>query len=49
MNHCYIFDYCSCNIYHIELPEDIDDIERYICKTYNLSSNTMEFMVSDNE
>ncbi|MBO7692982.1 MAG: hypothetical protein J6Y28_09855 [Acholeplasmatales bacterium] len=47
MEHCYIFDFTSASIYHIKLPEDVEDIESYLCETYGLKSNQLSFMVTD--
>lgn len=47
MNHCYIFDYTSSSIYHVELPDDVEDVEDYLYKNYNFSSNSIYFMVTD--
>ena len=47
MEHCYIFDFTSASIYHVKLPEDVEDIESYLCETYGLKSNQLSFMVTD--
>lgn len=47
MKHCYIFDYTGACIYHVELPDGIEDVESYICKTYDLKPSSIIFMVVD--
>ena len=52
MNHCYIFDYTSTSIYHVELPDDVEnveDVEDYLHKNYNFSSDSIYFMTADEE
>lgn len=45
MPHCYIFDYFTASIYHVILPDKVEDIEDYICKTYNFHHSGINFMV----
>lgn len=47
MEHCYIFDYGCASIYHVKLPEDIEDVETYLRETYKFRSNQLSFMVTD--
>lgn len=47
MEHCYIFDYTSSSIYHVKLPEDVEDVETYLCETYGFKSGQIYFMVTD--
>lgn len=44
MLHCYIFDYSTGSIYHIELPDEVEDVEDYICEEYNLKYSNISFM-----
>jgi len=47
MEHCYIFDYSVSAIYHIILPDNIEDVETYICETYNLRPSDIHFMITE--
>ena len=35
MTHCYIFHYGTSEIFHTIIPEDLEDIDVYICKKFN--------------
>ena len=49
MTHCYIFDYVNCKIYHTTIPEDVEDIDVYISKTFNINYNSFYTLCSDEE
>lgn len=52
MKYIYIFDYTFGRIYQaivpaMNLPQDINDIEKYLVRHYNIRINSIEYMVSD--
>ena len=52
MKHCYIFDYNSCKIYHIEIPYincTNDVVETYLYANYGFNPDEIHFMLSDEE
>ena len=50
MNHCYIFDYTNCKIYHTKLPEfEIEDVDRYIAKKLNIKISNCYTLCSEEE
>lgn len=49
MNHCYIFDYGNCKIYHTEIPAEVEDIYAYIVDKLNTKEIYISTMYSDKE
>lgn len=52
MKHCYIFNYMTNRIYHIEIPEKLfltEDIDRYLRVNYNLKAEEISYMTSYKE
>ena len=47
MEHCYIFDFGSASMYHVKLPEDVEDVESYLCKTYGFKSSQIQFIITE--
>jgi len=47
MTHCYIFDYIDCKIYHIELPDEVEDVDSYIAKKLNRKVSNVYTLCSE--
>lgn len=48
MIHCYIFNYGTFEIYHTTIPDDIDDVDEYISKKFNLRIDEIFSMTGQN-
>ena len=53
MNHCYIFDYSTADIYHIKLSDSItvsnEEIESYLSNNLGFQLSTIHYMVTESE
>ena len=53
MEHCYVFDYSTDNIYHIKLSDDItksnEEVENYLSNNLGFKLSTIEYMITENE
>lgn len=52
MRHCYIFDYSTADIYHIELPDILitnEEIESYLSNNLGFKLSTIHHMVTESE
>ena len=52
MNHCYIFDYSTADIYHTELPDSLitnEEIESYLSNNLGFQLDTIHYMVTESE
>ena len=47
MTHCYILDLCETRILHVEIPDNVIEIETYIEEKYNVDTSTAYIMCSD--
>ena len=47
MSECYIFNYVTAELYHVTIPKEVEDVEKYLKEKYNLDSNMIEYMMSD--
>lgn len=52
MNHCYIFDYSTADIYHVKLSDSIstnEEIESYLSNNLGFQLDCINYMVTDSE
>ena len=53
MNHCYIFDYNTADIYHTKLPDNIstsnEKIESYLSNNLGFQLSTIHYIVTESE
>ena len=52
MNHCYIFDYSTADIYHIKLSDILttnEEIESYLSNNLGFQLSTIHYMVTESE
>ena len=52
MNHCYIFDHSTADIYHTELPDSLitnEEIESYLSNNLGFQLDTIHYMVTESE
>ena len=52
MNHCYIFDYSTADIYHTELPDSLitnEEIESYLSNNLGFNINSISYMTTNSE
>lgn len=53
MEHCYIFDYSTADIYHTKLPDNIstsnEEIESYLSNNLGFKLSTIHYMVTESE
>ena len=52
MNHCYIFDYSTADIYHTKLPDILitnEEIESYLSNNLGFQLDTIHYMVTESE
>ena len=52
MNHCYIFDYSTADIYHTKLPDSLitnEEIESYLSNNLGFQLSTIHYMVTESE
>ena len=52
MNHCYIFDYSTADIYHTKLPDSLitnEEIESYLSNNLGFKLSTIHYMVTESE
>ena len=52
MNHCYIFDYSTADIYHTKLPDSLitnEEIESYLSNNLGFQLDTIHYMVTESE
>ena len=52
MNHCYIFDYSTADIYHTKLPDILitnEEIESYLSNNLEFQLSTIHYMVTESE
>lgn len=52
MNHCYIFDYSTADIYHVKLSDSIstnEEIESYLSNNLGFQLDCIHYMVTDSE
>lgn len=52
MEHCYIFDYSTADIYHVKLSDSIstnEEIESYLSNNLGFQLDCINYMVTDSE
>ena len=52
MNHCYIFDYSTADIYHTELPDILitnEEIESYLFNNLGFQLDCIHYMITESE
>ena len=52
MNHCYIFDYSTADIYHTELPDSLitnEEIESYLSNNLGFQLDCIYYMITESE
>ena len=52
MNHCYIFDYSTADIYHTKLSDILitnEEIESYLSNNLGFKLSTINYMVTESE
>ena len=52
MNHCYIFDYSTADIYHTKLPDILitnEEIESYLSNNLGFQLNCIHYMITKSE
>ena len=52
MNHCYIFDYSTADIYHTELPDSLitnEEIESYLSNNLGFKLSNIYYMITESE
>ena len=53
MNHCYIFDYSTADIYHVKLSDSItvsnEEIENYLSNNLGFQLDCIHYMVTESE
>ena len=52
MNHCYIFDYSTADIYHTKLPDSLitnEEIESYLSNNLGFKLSTIHYMITESE
>ena len=52
MEHCYIFDYSTADIYHVKLPDSIstnEEIESYLFNNLGFQLSTIHYMITESE
>ena len=52
MNHCYIFDYSTADIYHTELQDSLitnKEIESYLSNNLGFKLSTIHYMITESE
>lgn len=52
MEHCYIFDYSTADIYHVKLSDSIstnEEIESYLSNNLGFQLDCIHYMVTDSE
>ena len=50
MNHCYIFDYNTADIYHTKLPDILitnEEIESYLSNNLGFQLSTIHYMITE--
>ena len=52
MEHCYIFDYSTADIYHTKLPNILttnEEIESYLSNNLGFQLSTIHYMITESE
>lgn len=52
MEHCYIFDYSTADIYHVKLSDSIstnEEIESYLSNNLGFQLDCIHYMVTESE
>lgn len=52
MNHCYIFDYTTADIYHTKLPDSMstnEEIENYLSDKLGFQLDCIHYMITESE
>ena len=53
MEHCYIFDYNTADIYHTKLPDNIsttnEEIESYLSNNLGFQLDCIHYMITESE